>query len=235
MEKIGWRKVDSKLRTSAILQVKKLAKSGEINCSSQLNIPKIATKEAKMSAVCSECGKDDAIQKVTSILRGGTSSGTFSGPTGGATFVDGKLAPVGGYSRLSGTTRSQLAEILAPPKQPEAKVDAGLKILAICIWSFFIMMLLAYSCASSGYMSQSDQRGYLLTLGISLFFAVLVTWIISNLKKDAEEKLPSELDVWTKKMEVYNRLYYCHRDDVVFDPETGASVSPQKMNELLEH
>ena len=68
-----------------------------------------------MAAVCPVCGKDDAIQKVSSVVSSGQASGAFSGPTGGVAYVGGKWGAVGGYTTLSGRTSSELARLLAPP------------------------------------------------------------------------------------------------------------------------
>ena len=71
------------------------------------------------------CNKDDAIQKLSVIVASENSSGTFSGPSGGVTYVDGKWGSVGGYSSLSGSTMSELARRLAPPPAPQNKDRVG--------------------------------------------------------------------------------------------------------------
>lgn len=72
-----------------------------------------------MSITCPVCNKDDVIQKVAAIIVSGRASGTFSGPSGGVTYSDGKWGTVGGYSVLSGQTTTELAQLLAIPKKPK--------------------------------------------------------------------------------------------------------------------
>ena len=55
-------------------------------------------------AFCPIDGKDDAIRKVSAVYNEGIASGTFTGPTGGATYSDGKWGVAGGiaYARERG-------------------------------------------------------------------------------------------------------------------------------------
>ena len=42
-----------------------------------------------------------------------------------------------------------------------------------------------------------------------------------------------QLKVWEAATEVWSRLYYCFRDDVIFDPEKGEHRPPAQLKELL--
>ena len=39
---------------------------------------------------------------------------------------------------------------------------------------------------------------------------------------------------WKQRMEIWNRVYYCLRDDVVFDPDSGKWSSPDDLAALLD-
>lgn len=71
-----------------------------------------------VSFVCPLCNKDDAIQKVSAVLLSGASSGSLSGPSNSYISVDGKSGSAFGYTRLSGSSSTDLAELLTPPKEP---------------------------------------------------------------------------------------------------------------------
>jgi len=68
-----------------------------------------------MILACPIDNKDDSIQKVSAVVASGRSTGTFSGPTGGTVSYDGKSGSVSGYSSLSGSSTSHLAQLLAHP------------------------------------------------------------------------------------------------------------------------
>jgi uncharacterized membrane protein len=55
-------------------------------------------------------------------------------------------------------------------------------------------------------------------LGTLIAAIIVVSW---RAKRKAEGKMPA----WREAMERWNSLYYCARDGIVFDPETGA-VAP---------
>ena len=79
-----------------------------------------------MNLTCPIDNKDDSIQKVSAVVASGQSSGTFSGPTGGTVSYDGKTGSVSGYSSLSGSSISNLAQLLGHPREPNKPVGFGL-------------------------------------------------------------------------------------------------------------
>jgi len=53
-------------------------------------------------------------------------------------------------------------------------------------------------------------------------------------KTREEERYAAERPLWEKVVEVWNRSYYCFRDDIVFDPKTGGGACrPKDMKEFL--
>jgi len=53
-------------------------------------------------------------------------------------------------------------------------------------------------------------------------------------KTREEERYAAERSLWEKVVEVWNRSYYCFRDDIVFDPKTGGGACrPKDMKEFL--
>lgn len=111
-----------------------------------------------MSAVCPVCGKDDAIQKVSSVVSSGQSSGTFSGPTGGVVHVGGKWGTVGGYTSLSGRSTTEVAQLLTPPAAPKQYTTKsyntfGILISMFCLvisgWLFLAQISLGFGAETS--------------------------------------------------------------------------------------
>ena len=82
-----------------------------------------------MSLACPIDNKDNTIQKVSAVVAGGTSTGSFSGLTSGVVDVDGKTGNLGGFSTLTGGTKSNLASFLASPRMPHQPSNMNLLII----------------------------------------------------------------------------------------------------------
>jgi len=209
-----------------------------------------------MNIVCSQCNKDDAIQKVSAVVAGGQASGSFSGYSGGAVNIDGKWGSTSSYTTLGGTSASDLARTLAPPPEPR-KQSPGIS-AAGCIGallafpiagSCFILMygipmaiLALVNFASSP--SSSDSINFISGVGsvfIFLCFCLVLFWILLREANKEKDKRVKEIDIkfavekssWEKAMVRWNRLYYCHRDGIVFDTENGETCQPTQMKEFV--
>ena len=99
-----------------------------------------------MALVCPQCGKDDMVQKVSSIFSSGIASSQYSGPTGGLGVPVGSGKPfiVGGYTKLKGTSQTELSRKLAPPQRPK-RPNNCLLILAVVV-----LVIIGLNCARFG-------------------------------------------------------------------------------------
>ena len=193
-----------------------------------------------MQAVCPLCDKDDVVQKVSAIVSIGRSSGTFSGPSGGVAIIDGKVAAVGGYTNLSGSTLNDLARLLTPPTEP--KEPSGFSII---IWILSILILFGFSLNFSlyvvyGYFKNFEIPGIVaiiliifLTLGILIGGILILIYQDTRIRKKHGPQYMAAHEAWELAMKFWNRLYYCHRDDIVFDPDTGKTCKPKDLYQLL--
>lgn len=168
--------------------------------------------------LCPICTKDDAVQKVTTVVSNGNQNGTISGPTGGLVYSDGKFGYAAGYSVLNGKISTDLAKKLAAPEKPFAQVELGLG----CLYFFLVIAMMV--CAVS-----------LNFVPAAIILAILIAITIPLSKRpNPEEVLLKQTMLWESKMAVYDRLYYCHRDDVVFDPVNHKYISSKNMSDLLQ-
>ena len=65
-----------------------------------------------------------------------------------------------------------------------------------------------------------------------LFFLVAIVRLLINYtrtRKVAEALIPA----WREAALVWNRLYYCTDDDLVFDPKTGETAKPEEYHKVL--
>jgi len=159
------------------------------------------------TVVCPVCKKDQSIQRVPAIVSAGTVTGTFSGASSGTVRSGDQRGDYDGYTNLSGTTKSDLVRLLEPPTQPKI---ARLIIAKGNFWLLFVLLGLG----SCGIFS-------LVMLGM-LFFG------IAMIGDGAEEraKYSNRMDRWRTAMARWDRLYYCHRDGITFDPVTGEHCQP---------
>jgi hypothetical protein len=164
------------------------------------------TIQKPVTIVCPQDNKDDAIQKIPALVQGGIASGTFSGPSGGVTYVDGKRAYTSGYNSLSGNLTSNIAQMLSAPPLPNAKAD---------FWFYAGWWTLFY-------------------FSLAIIIGPFLLW--SSYKKDEiahDPDYPRRYALWQKAMSKWNRSYYCHRCGIVFDPETNKSCTPQMFIKFL--
>lgn len=165
--------------------------------------------------VCPKCEKDDQIQKVTSIFTGGVSTSVHTLHNG----------------LYSGTSSSQtaLSKRLSPPAKPKSHSE-GLSEMwsltgcfAYFLWAFFIGIGAAIIIPAPA------DFGVIVSIGfIGSFISILL--LIFATTKSGKDVSDWETMITTK----YYELYYCYRDDCVFDPRTNKYISPEGMRRLLE-
>ena len=159
-----------------------------------------------MTIVCPQCTKSDMIQKVSAVYRGGKAYGSY-----------------GGNISFAGTSQTLLSEKLAPPVRPRYR-GSGMEQLvsfgAIAILTVITNSILAPQFGGSN----------CLTIYFSLIIAVIIWagyfwW--KKLTFDSEQR-----PIWDRKMEVWNRLYYCARDDCAFDPINQRTMPVENLPQL---
>ena len=169
--------------------------------------------------VCPKCEKDDQIQKVTSIFTGGISTSNYE--------VRGAM-----YNSGSSVSQTTLSKRLSPPPKPKSSSDA-LKdwmsfsgCVLFVIFAFVIGVVLAVIIPS---LLQDPQFLLLIMLSMAGAFGAEL-WIFTASTKNSAKSVSD----WEKMIaQNYNELYYCHRDDCVFDPRNQKYASPEGISKLL--
>ena len=115
------------------------------------------------------------------------------------------------------TSTTQLASRLSPPKN-KATPSNG------CVWGVVYAFFMAVIAGVVYVMFQID--------GVFIGFigGGIITWLIY--RWDANQQAIAKAE-WEKKIKVYFDLYYCYRDDCVFNPKTGKYTLPEGMDRLL--
>ena len=180
------------------------------------------------TVVCPQCNKDDLIQKVSAVVASGISTGNFSGPMGGTAYIDGKSGGMSGYTHLSGQSITELAKVIAAPLEPIKPKGIGLLWLLLILAPFFVANII-HSLSGETLPALSAAGGI-------VTFLYLLYWLYEkNKKKIDAAKLQYSVDKisWEKAFAIWNRLYYCHRNGIVFDPDTGKTCEPANIKNFI--
>ena len=202
---------------------------------------------------CPRCTQGDRIAKVTDIITRGTHQ--LSGET--QEWVSEKDSGHWTTVPFSGTQMSELARKLVPPIKPQYSagrfwyIMPWLALYPFLTWfapiskskkKLLALLLLAYfiTWGISSIFTQSRGEGTA-TTGVLIaaigfggaFFVVYYIGLRENNARRRAEFEATEIVAWQKAMERWNRLYYCGRDDCVFDPITSEFTQPDQLKEML--
>jgi hypothetical protein len=170
-------------------------------------------------AYCPQCGKDDQIRKVTSIVTEGSTTIEYTDSLG-------TLAGSG-----SAAVQTQLARRLMPPPRPKATGCAAtpdiLKLLIVGL----IMALVSYCGLGlvgvdvEGLEPRSEGLLIYSTSGI-----ILVIWLLwMAYAKVKQKELQAQIARWEKAFSKWQQSYYCARCDIVFVSGENQPISPERM------
>jgi hypothetical protein len=162
-----------------------------------------------MATNCPICNKDDGIQKLSVIVSSGKSSGTYSGPSGGSTISD-------------------LALRLAPPPEPKQTPGKPWRLQTIAI---VIVLLLGCPLLIGAVL-----KIWGLAIAALIGLILVVTFVavtVSNRRKMTEANYKNEKPLWDIAIGKWNRLYFCHRDGIVFDPGTQETCQPDNLTKFI--
>lgn len=183
-----------------------------------------------MSNVCPVCKKDDRITKISAIYSGGYSSGSYQGPSTSlsTSLNDGHSYVSGGYSTLTGSSQTMLSRKLAPPPKPVPQKKGG------CGFTLVIVFLVSIGFLGliSGMVADDPLYG-LITFFVALLLLMIPISIRVSANSKEEDRIEELLPIWENAMRLWQKLYYCQKDDCVFNPETGEYFSVDGLYDYL--
>lgn len=162
----------------------------------------------KGTLACPHCGQLDAVSKLNVVVQSGMSVGGYVGTTTSAGYMAGEHGGplvMSGRSAHSGGSRTILSQRLAPPPRPTYDPTVLWKSWA---WSGLAILV--------GLWLTSVHDAL---FGIPIC-AVALYYMLKNYRKDRESRSwhRKALDQWANEVAVWNRTYYCSRDDLLFIP-----------------
>ncbi len=124
---------------------------------------------------------------------------------------------------------------LAPPSMPVARVGMMKYILVafalVSVGVFFILVL-------SGVGGYGSWPTYVQVIQVvitilAIVAALVISFIAFQRVVSGDLKTQKFLPAYDEAMENWRRLYYCKRDDAVFDAQTNKTVSNAALNSLI--
>jgi len=198
------------------------------------------------SVHCPIDGKSDSIQSIPALVAGGNASGTFSGPSGGLTYNNGNVGYYGGSTTLSGALTSDIANALAKPTPPATM--GALSLYGWCWIALFSIITIVgpyfvFRALTQKLVKNPEFRKKVFTPGFSAAYILFLVAgagieffpITLLLRKQMNKRLdyPRRYQQWKESCTKWEKLYYCHRCGVVFNPKTNEHFSPDQMHEYL--
>ncbi|MBN1316754.1 MAG: hypothetical protein JXA42_14845 [Anaerolineales bacterium] len=214
-------------------------------------------------ASCPRCGKNDRVEKVSTIVSSQTQQVTGQEQKTEYFMNQGQRFSRTGRASVSQVQTTNLARSLKPPPRPTLiplpeKVQAGNSILYGILCMVFAVLVGA-PCSIISFLGQfdvstesSDLFSRIMAIVVMCGMPTLIIFIIGAFvlyrgykkKMTADERYEKELDHvktenettmnrWEKIMKRWESLYYCYRDDCIFIPQENTCASAQKMQEFL--
>jgi hypothetical protein len=180
-----------------------------------------------MTVTCPVCGAADRIQKVSAVVAAGTTSGEFAGPSVGVTRREGRWGGIATYTTLRGSSATYLAGCLRPPARP------GISRIyqdSTAFWTAVVFSLLAFGLLLYAGVAVRGALGWGMAIVAGGGMLLLVPAVLARESRTRAYEL--QLASWKRAMERWDRLYYCHRDDVVFEPG-GRPFGPHELDYRL--
>src|SRR5581483_7406054 len=145
-----------------------------------------------------------------------------------------QLAPCPVCSKADQVKRMQTAYEagdlhIAPPPMPESHVSmmkyVGIGMILVGVAAFLVIIML-----SSGDFSWLQMILSLVCIVIALVLSFIAVRQLGQGDEEARRLYP----VWDQAMANWNRLLYCSRDQVVFDPQSRRVLSDEAVRSLLD-
>jgi hypothetical protein len=168
---------------------------------------------------CPRCGKDDQLQRVSTIVDSGTSQTTGFG-IGAVVAGAGGQHPIG-VAGYEASNRSYLAQRLAGFAEPRASWETSFLIAWLPLTVLGVVIFIYMDGGPIWWV-----LGLLVSPVVAAFTAVLPMWAIKAIR---DRRLAPERERWRRNLWLLREAYYCHRDDLVVAPE-GSGTPEEFMN-----
>jgi hypothetical protein len=125
--------------------------------------------------------------------------------------------------QLNEDGKAYLRHKFVPPKKPKVPTEEYLKYTGILVVVPFAFIMV--SGQQMGWMAYMIFPGFPLA-AVILFIAYSCRWFFEFIiLKQPRRSYEQRFNMWRKNNRIWRRLHYCHRCDIVYDPEQPGLVS----------
>ena len=177
------------------------------------------------STISCPCCQSGNVQKVVAIVKAGAWSGKSTITTVGADSAGNMM--IGGGTAVSGGATHLVSQLTLPKPMP-VRSTAGVLIFTVLLTFFVVMFLLIGLIAADSSSRESNLVGavFLLPfLGMSAFF-------YGHTVRQNRVALDDQ-NLYEHLYPQWEKLWYCHKCDSVFDPESRRFAPSHKMATLF--
>ena len=119
----------------------------------------------------------------------------------------------------------KISAVVSTPEEPSSsKFSPFMTYLSYALGIFGVLWLIGFLIF--GEVDFQVAITAVLTIGGSIYF-------LYKYRRYKSSEYPTQKAAWDKAMERWNRLYYCNRDDIVFDPETNETCSKKDVKQFV--
>jgi hypothetical protein len=123
----------------------------------------------------------------------------------------------------------------APPPMP-GKTVSILRIMVfnmVLVGIFVFLILVLVGSESFGQVHPYIEITLVVLALAAIVLALILSYMAFTKVVRGDEEATERYSAWDRAMANWNRLYYCTRDDVVFDPQTGKVVPEEALRDML--
>ncbi|MBW4509194.1 MAG: hypothetical protein KME64_22125 [Scytonematopsis contorta HA4267-MV1] len=180
-----------------------------------------------MNFNCPHCQQTDLVQRVSAIYNSGHESenNNTSDLDSDGSWINTKNTSISISVKiqLNEDGKAYLQQKFVPPKKPKVPTEEYLKytvVLAVVPFAFIMM-----SGHRMGWMAYMIFPGFPLA-ALILFIAYLCRWLCEFIfLRKPRRSYQQRFNIWRRNSRIWGRLHYCHRCDIVYDPEQAGLVS----------
>ena len=119
----------------------------------------------------------------------------------------------------------KISAVVSAPEEPSSsRISPFMTYLGYALGIFGVLWLIGFLIFGEVDLNVVLTAG--LTIGVFIYFVYLR-------RRYQSTEYPTLKAAWDKAIERWDRLYYCDRDDIVFDPETNETCSKKDVKQFV--
>ncbi len=123
--------------------------------------------------------------------------------------------------------------LAAPPDMPVRQVSMMRTITGVAfLVGIFIFLIIVFIGGLENSFPWQLQLALAIATLVSIITALVVSYFAFQRVVRGDAETTQRLPAWDKAMTTWRALYYCGRDNVVFDPKTNKTISTDELTKL---